>query len=412
MARDVPAGGYRTYRLEEAATPAAQADAPATIETPFFKAAFDLRRGGIASLIERGSGRELVDQHSPHVIGQFLHERFDQARMLAYHNAYGQGRAPYLWFKGDLPADVRYAALTPSDWRLARSRSVLAETVTLTAHDTLGLADRIAVEFTFPHHEPWLQVEWRIDAKTPDPLPEGGWLCFPFAVEEPSFRLGRLGAPVDPARDLVAGSNRHYFCLHSGLTIAAADGAGVGVCPLDSPCVSLGEPGLWRFAPDRVPERPTLFVNLYNNQWNTNFPEWQEGSWSSRVRFWPTAGPDPSKALVIPAWEARVPLLAARCGDAGGTLPPEAAGLGVSKPGVLVTAFGRNPDGDGLLLRLWDQSGQPGSAVVRLPAGLKVRSARLVNLRGEPLGATLPASDGRIEVPLTPFAPCSLLLDP
>ena len=412
LAKDIPAGGYRSFRPDQARKPIVLPDAPATFETPLFKISFDLRRGGISSLIDKSSGLELADHASPHAIGQFLHERFDQPRMEEYHRTYGKGRAPYSWFKGDIPPGVKYAALTPAEWTISRSRSEFADTVTLTAADPVGLADEISTTFIFPHHQPWVEVEWRVVAKTPDPLPEGGWLCFPFAVRDPRFTLGRLAGPVDPSRDLVAGSNRDYFCLNSGLMIQGADGTGIGLCPLDSPCVSLGEPGLWKFSRDDVPRKPTVFVNLYNNQWNTNFPEWQEGSWTSRVRFWPTGDPDMASGLVSPSWEARVPLLAATDHGKGGRLPRDNQGLSVSKAGVLVTAFGRNPDGNGMLLRLWDQSGVAGHTSIRLPSGLPVRSARLVNLRGEPLGVTLPASNGVIEVPLNAFAPCSLLLDP
>ena len=69
----------------------------------------------------------------------------------------------------------------------------------------------------------------------------------------------------------------------------------MGICPIDSPCVSLGEPGLWRYSQAFQPQKPTVFVNLYNNEWNTNFPEWQDGTWSSRVRLWPTQGEDSAR---------------------------------------------------------------------------------------------------------------------
>ena len=283
---------------------------PPTLDTPFYKVAFDLKRGGIASLVDKQTGRELVDQASPYALGQFLHERFDHQQMLAFHNAYG--RPGYSWPKGNLPKDTAYAALTPPAWRLAVQRTAIADIATLTATDTLGLAKGIALVFTFHRHQPLVDVEWRVTDKTPDPLPEGGWLCFPFAVAQPQFLLGRLGGPIDPAKDIVTGANRHYFCLNTGLTITGQDGAGVGLCPLDSPCVSLDEPGLWKFSLDYTPKKPSAFVNLYNNEWNTNFPEWQGGSWSSRVRLWLIArGLGLARSLIVPSWEARLPLLAA-----------------------------------------------------------------------------------------------------
>ncbi len=411
FAEDVPAGGYRTYALARAAgASSVRPETPGAFETPFYKVAFDLDRGGIASLVEKKTGREWVDRASALALGQFLHERFDQRQMLAYHKAYG--RESYSWPRGDLPKDIHYAAVTLSGWNLQREQSDHADVVTLTAADTCGLAKGVALRFTFPRRQPWLEVEWRVTDKTADPLPEGGWLCFPVAITQPQFLLGRLGGPIDPAKDIVAGANRHYFCLNNGLTITGPDGAGLGLCPLDSSCVSLGEPGLWKFSLGDAPRRAAAFVNLYNNQWNTNFPEWQGGSWSSRVRLWlnpPDVGL--AQGLIVPSWDARLPLLAVVADGPGGPLPPTQTGLSVSRAGVLVTAFGQNPDGGGTLLRVWEQAGASGDCTVDLPEALKANSARPVNLRGEALGNPLPVRSGRLRVGLQPFAPCSFVLE-
>lgn len=411
LAEDVPAGGYRTFDLTQAAAAnPARSDNPAVLDMPFYKVTFDLERGGIGSLVAKKTGREWVDRSSAQALGQFLHERFEQRQMLAYHKAYG--RESYSWPRGDLPKDIQYAAVTPSGWSLRREQSDHADVVTLTATNTLGLAKGVALRFTFPRRQPWLEVEWHVTDKTADPLPEGGWLCFPVAIAQPRFLLGRLGGPIDPAKDIVTGANRYYFCLNNGLTVTGPDGAGVGLCPLDSSCVSLGEPGLWKFSLGDAPRRAAAFVNLYNNQWNTNFPEWQGGSWSSRVRLWlntPDAGLAPG--LIVPSWEARLPLLAVVADGPAGPLPPTQAGLGVSRAGVLVTAFGQNPDGAGTLLRLWEQAGASGNCTVSLPKGLNVSAARPVNLRGQPGGEPIPVRDGAFRISLNAFAPASFVLE-
>lgn len=412
FAEDVPAGGYRTYQMDQV-KPAAPVlkDPPATLDTPFFKVAFDLKRGGIASLVDKQTGRELVDKSSPYALGQFLHERFDNQQMLAFHNAYG--RPGFSWTRGDLPKDAKYAALTPPAWTLTVQQTAVADMATLTANETLGLAKGIALVFTLDRQQPWLEVEWRVSDKTPDPMPEGGWLCFPFEVAQPQFLLGRLGGPVDPAKDIVPGANRHYFCLNTGLTITEPNGGGVGLCPLDSPCVSLDQPGLWKYSLDYIPKKPSAFVNLYNNEWNTNFPEWQGGSWSSRVRLWlARRKSDRARDLIVPSWEARLPLLAAVADGPAGKLPKTQAGLSLSRSGVLVTAFGRNPDGAGVLLRLWEQVGQSGEVAVRLPAGLSVRTAQPVDLRGQPAGQPLAVQDHQFQTRLGACAPISFLLQP
>jgi alpha-mannosidase len=411
FAESVPAGGYKTYRTDRTgSTVKVGQSASTTLETPFFKVVFDLKRGGIASLVDKKTGRDVVDKTSPYALGQFLHERFDHRQMLAFHDAYG--RPGYSWWKGDLPKDSAYAALTPPAWTLTLQRAAAVDIATLTAVDTLGLAKGIAVVMTFPRHQPYVDVEWRVTEKTPDPMPEGGWFCFPFAVAQPRFLLGRLGGPVDPARDIVEGANRHYFCLHTGLTIRGQGGTGIGLCPVDSPCVSLEEPGLWKFSLDNVPKKPTAFVNLYNNEWNTNFPEWQDGSWSSRVRVWLTRGGGVGETLTVPSWEARLPLLAVAAEGPAGKLPKKKAGVALSRSGILVTAFGQNPDGAGTLLRLWEQAGQSGRCTVRLPAEFKVRSAQPINLRGELHGHPIPVRGRTFTAVVSGYAPAGFLLLP
>jgi alpha-mannosidase len=414
-AQDVPANGYRTivrrpFQADNSASQSGQAGKPNVLETPFYRVELDLRRGGIASLVEKKTGRELVDRKSRYALGQFLHERFNNQRMAEFSAAYNRGGFNFM--RGSLPGDATYAALTPPAWNLAVERTDQADIATLTAADTLGLAKGITLVITLPREQPWVDVEWRVNEKTPDPVPEGGWLCFPLAVEQPHYTLGRLGGPIDPAKQIVPGANKDYFCLSAGLTIRGDDSYGVGICPIDSPCVSLGEPGLWRYSQTFRPQKSTVFVNLYNNEWMTNFPEWQAGSWSSRVRLWPTHGEDISKNLIVPAWEARLPLLAAVADGPGGSLPASQSGLALSRPGVLVTAFGPDPDGvnKGTLLRVWEQAGVTGPLTVTLPEGLKAMTAAPVNLRGERSGTPVLIKDGKLKLTLNAYAPASFSL--
>jgi len=154
---------------------------------------------------------------------------------------------------------------------------------------------------------------------------------------------------------------------------------------------------------------PSVFVNLYNNMWNTNFPLWQEGSWTERVRFWPVSRKTAVVAdLTVKSWEARAPLLAVAATGKGRLLPKKQAGVTVSRPGVLVTAFGVNPDGEGTVLRVWDQTGVSGDLTVNLPG--KFAMAVPVTLRGEPAGEPIRVKSGKLVFPLKAYAPASFVL--
>jgi alpha-mannosidase len=249
----------------------------------------------------------------------------------------------------------------------------------------------------------YLDLELTIQGKARDNWPEADWLCLPFKIRHPQFRVGRTLGVMDPAKDILPGANRHMYAVGAGVAITDADGAGVAVCPLDHPLVSLDRPGCWKFSLDFVPKKPVVFLNLYNNQWNTNYRYWYSGTWSSRVRLWTfdnkaTRG----AALLIPAMEARLPLLAALAEGPAGRLPATQKGLEVSRKGILVTAFSPK------LVRVWEQAGMGGEVVL---TGLRAANAIPVNLRGEKTGRPIPVSAGKLTFNVGPFAPASFALE-
>ena len=105
-----------------------------------------------------------------------------------------------------------------------------------------------------------------------------------------------------------------------------------------------------------------------------------------------------------------MPLMAVVTDGKGGRLPVAQGGIGLSLRGVLVSAFGANPDGDGTLLRLWEQAGKGGPCRVTLPKGMPVYAARPCDLRGQPIGAAIPVRDGALDATLEAFAPASFIL--
>jgi len=151
-------------------------------------------------------------------------------------------------------------------------------------------------------------------------------------------------------------------------------------------------------------------VNLFNNQWTTNFRMWNEGSWSVRVRLWAFDRFDVRKQLIVPSLEARIPLQAAFADGTAGKLPRQQEGLRVSRPGVQVSALGANPDGEGTLLRLWELAGLSGNLSVTLPPGWAARVAQPVDLRGRRQGEPIGISEGAFSFPLRAYAPASFEL--
>ena len=146
-------------------------------------------------------------------------------------------------------------------------------------------------------------------------------------------------------------------------------------------------------------------MNLYNNQWSTNFTEWIEGSWSVRMYLWSIQGYRNEQSLITPNEEFRSPMKATLLSARPGPLPVSRTGVTLSRKGVLVTSFGPNPFGDGIILRLWEQSGNSGKCKVSLPHGMSFSKAVPVNLRGEKEGDNITVKDNSFEIGLGAYKP-------
>lgn len=423
VAKDVPPTGYRTFKAKDVRKARHTSgsrlkidDTDHTMSNEYFRVRLDVAHGCIASLTDIATGRELVNPRSTYGFGQYLYERFSKQNVDEYLKAYPKVQAS--WVDGDfgkpgLPSadEAPYRAASPAKWAIEMRRDDVSVSARMHAAPTDTLPHEVTIEVILYGGLPYLDVAWSIDNKPPDSWPEAGWLCFPLNLPEPRFRLGRLGGIVDPAKDNVRGANHDVFCLNSGMAVFGQDSAGIGICPMDSPIVSLGRPGLWHYSKDYVATDASVFVNLYNNQWSTNFQQWSWGSWTSRVRLWIVPQEEADGRWVAKAWEARMPLLASYADGDGGDLPAMQPGLQLSREGVLVTAYGKNPDGEGTVLRLWEQCGVGGSCEVKLPSSSHTSVAKCCDLRGQSQGGPLSVKKGSFAVDVPRYAPVSLLLE-
>ena len=402
---------YRTY-----GTGLARTKLDGILENEFFRV---VHAGGrITSLVDKRAGRELVREPSDG-LGSFLYERFSADQCDQFMRDYCLTFPKWVttqFTKPELPRDVPYRALRPN------ARSMMQDTedcVQKVSFSYRSCRDEPALpygglEYSIRLYDdlPFIDISLTIEGKRPDTWPEAGWMCLPLNIDGPRFRLSRLGGIVDPAKDIIPGSNRHLLWLHHGMAVFGEDGYGVGICPIDAPLVSLGEPGCWKFSWDYVPKTADVFVNLFNNQWNTNFRLWNEGSWKQTVRIWTFEKYDPETSLIRPALEARFPMVGqtAPTPQSHGKRPTQASGLELSRRDVLVTSFGIDPHSGKLMLRLWEQAGKDGLCAITFPEGLDVSAARPCDLRGRPLGAPLPVDGNRLKVDIGRNAPLNLEL--
>ena len=109
--------------------------------------------------------------------------------------------------------------------------------------------------------------------------------------------------------------------------------------------------------------------------------------------------------------ETRVPLQVACSKVKNGKLPVSQPGISLSRKGVTLSAFGPNPDGEGTVIRFWEQGGTSGKLEVTLPPGSKFTNALPVNLRGEKRGEPIRIINGQLFFDLHAYAPASFILN-
>ena len=423
LVKDIPAGGYMVLPIKALTSTRAEKSGN-TFENANFKIVLDPKRGAIRSLKDKRSGRELVDGSGEHGFGQYLHEKFSSDEVADYCKNYIRGKKNeqgwngYSWAyaqigKPNLPpaAEMPYRALMPANCSVTSSRCGNTTTLTMVAEQKENALNYpVTTRIQLYDDLAYIDLELTID-KPADIWPEAGWICLPFKVKAPQFRVGRNGFIMDPVKDIVSGANRYMYAVGTGVAMFDERGRGVGVCAPDTPLVSLGVPGCWKFDKSYLPTRATAYFNLFNNQWTTNYRFWNEGKWSYRFRIWSFDKYDAAKSLITPSLEMRYPVQTASVNTSRGKLPPQQEGVSVSRSGVMVTAFGNNPDGEGTLLRLWEQTGTSGKVTVKLPEGMKFKRALQVNLRGEKISKSITIKSAKLEFDLGAFAPASFLLE-
>lgn len=417
---DIPASGYKTFHLSElvsADKTKVENSETAVIENKFLMIKIDRKRGGIVSVIDKISGRELVDEKSEYAFGQYFYERFDREQNQAYHigcshlnTVYGSnGRCVSGWnIRADLPETPSYQSAIPEFQSLKVRTTPLGKEVTLSSAAAGLIQSDVTTTISLPNDLPWFEIKVQLDNKKPDYWPESGSIYLPVNAHNPQFRIGRLGALVDPTKDFARGSNRTYGYVNTGAMIADNTGAGLAICPLDHGIMSFGDKGLCTIDPDYVPTRPLALVSMFNNLWTINFPYWIKGSLSSRVRIWATENLKDS-SLVVSATEARNPVLVGYAEGEPGEMPSEKTGIELSRKGVLLSANYNSKEGT--VIRVWEQNGTSGLLTITLPEEMKAKKAIPVDLRGTITGNPIEVLDSKLVFHLNAYAPASFILN-
>lgn len=201
---------------------------------------------------------------------------------------------------------------------------------------------------------------------------EAVYFAFPVAAAPPDFSYEIQNGWVDPARDLLKGANLAWFTVQHWVKVGSPD-LSVGLVPIDSPLVTLGDinRGTW---PERFePKSGTIFSYALNNYWHTNFRRVQSGDFV--FRYVMTSGRE-----LAPGDLARIGRSAMTPLELGQLVSNDKFGnperplttaptsfLGVDAANVTVENWKVAEDGNGTVVRLLETGGAATAAHLTLP---------------------------------------------
>ncbi len=366
--RNIPALGYRLFRMETSDRPrAAQTNAIATnLENDYYALTVDPGKGAVTRLLDKESGLDLVDPSAPWGFGQLLRETLTQKRDF-------------------VPERFRRAAWTNIVVQPGAQGPVW-KSVTLAGRlEGCAETNGARVEIRLYQTEKRVEFHWFI-RKLPVPTAEAVYVAFPFAPEGGRIAYEAQGGLVRPGLDQIPGSSSDWQTMQNFLAVRHPQGQIVWGSA-GAPLMQLGGINLGKWQPVTRVQRPHVYSWVMNNYWFTNFRPTQEGDF--HWHYFLTSTRDAGNAAAARfGWGSRVPLAARvlppiKTGKAAG--PPALSLLSIDVPGVLVVDT-RPAAGGGVLLHLREVAGEAAALDTgNVRTWSPIEAAAEVNALGEPI---------------------------
>ena len=247
---------------------------------------------------------------------------------------------------------------------------------------------------------PWVDLENRI-IKTPTTEKEALYFAFPFAFLKPTVDVEVPLGRMTVERDQQPGSCRDWYCHTHWVWLHEANDGVLWSGP-DTPLFTLNDlfRGQWRrtIVPDG-----TLFAYAMNNYWFTNYAASQGGGGPVTFRYRISLlAPGDAAEPVRRGWAACDPLYLSESYTNGtpGPLIAKDRALVVADKGALVVGAKPADDGEGVIVKLLDVSGQA-RAVGIWPAAYAFKLARRTTIVEQNGDAMTVSGDGHAALDLT-----------
>ena len=366
--RGVPPMGFKTLRIQTSAQPRSK-ETPGTdsltLENPFYRLALDSAKGAIKSLVDKETGRELVDQNATWGLGQCIYETTPDRRDMT----------PDMFKR----ASVRNVSVKPG------ASGPIWKSLLLTADlDGCATNNGVRAEIRLYETEKRLEMHFAI-RKLPIATPEAVYVALPFQAPDSKMIYEAQGGCVTPGEGQIPGSSSDWQTLQSFLAIRNADGQIVTGSD-QAPLVQLGDFNLGKWQPVTRVEKPHLYSWVMNNYWFTNFRTEQEGEF--KFHYYLTSTKDTSLAFATRfGWGSRTPLATRVLPPVKATATREPANLStlaITAPNLLIVEARPTRNGTGVVLHLRELEGKPVTITAQeVISSSEIRSADEVNVLEE-----------------------------
>ena len=389
MAKDVPPLGYKVFKIggKSSDSPSNNVKVGAnTLDSRFYMLRIDPETGGISSIYDKESKRELVDDAAPHKVNQFVMRWIQSGKIEGPRNVtVKKGQA------GPVCGSLVVEARGPGCPQITQE---------ITLYDRIkriDFANRILKDST--------------------PLQEI-YFAFPFKMDKPDFRFEGSNSVINPFRDQFPGSNTNYYSVQHWADVS--DGQfGITLSPVESHLLEFG--GLWPnycsqahhgidppgygaafVAPEQV-TKGHMYAFVMSSNFRTNFQPVQQSEILFHYSLTTHEGDWQNGNCARFGWAAANQFVVDDVrGKKDGPLAPNSMSFcSIDKPNVLLTTLKCAEDGKGIIIRLIETQGKPTATSVTLPH-IAVAEATTTNLVEENEGRAV-FTEHRVQVNLKAF---------
>jgi alpha-mannosidase len=386
----VPSMGYAVYTITPDVQPSPPAPAAVvgktTIENKFYKAVVDTVSGGLASLIDKQTGAELVDTRSGYALNQFIYENpvggraavDDMAKRAVFkrHSAVAATAAAGLQGPG--------ASSLVVTSKTVRNPEVRQEIILYDGIKRVDIVNTLKKEETLE--------------------PEAAYFAFPFRTEAGKLRYDIADGTMAPETEQLPGTTRDWHTVQSWVEAAGAKSTIIW-SPVEAPLVQFGDINTGKWLKKLDLKNAFVFSYALNNLWMTNFKASQGGTMVFRYSLTSRAGGTDVVASTRFGAEVQSPLQAVWLPEkAKGTLAADKASFfAVDTPNVIIQAVLPAWKGEGIAVRLREIAGKEGQAHVTTPLLTADTVRFFVTDIGENPANSFQVVPGSIYAPVRPY---------